>query len=43
MKNDDWYILDDNEEPLSEEQQEALQKAYTVFIKNFMDLSLIHI
>jgi len=37
MKNDDWYILDDNEEPLSEEQQEALQKAYTTFMKNFMD------
>ena len=36
MKNDDWHMLDDDE-PLNEEQEEALEKAYTQFIMNFMD------
>lgn len=35
--DNEWFIMDDGEEPLTEEQEEALRKAYMNFIKNFMD------
>lgn len=36
----DWRILDENDDSwdsLTEEQREALQKAYSDFVKNFLD------
>jgi hypothetical protein len=37
MSDGNWRRLDDDDEPLDEQQQEALRKAYTDFVKNFMD------
>ena len=36
MSEDGWFTMDDDEEPLTEEQEEALRKAYMEFVKNFM-------